>query len=338
MTQPVRMQPRVPATASAPRVLNDCPTCGGAMYRLVPHPDARLAARGATVREACPACNLAEVPACPTCGDMGMIVLDVPLDDPRFGKPIPCPANCAAVQRQQNDLAARLLRRSQLPDEYRACSFHAFDALPAEYRRGKDDARRAAQYFVEAAPGHFVDAGWLGAAHKHLAGERRNWLIFTGLHGLGKTGMAASITNTLVAQGRAVLYIRLQDAFTAIQRRYREEWEQFGERDDFESLSSTGVLDEIKTAPVLVLDEWFITDARGKAVESPDKRDKLEAIMRYRHANHLPTVITTNYTLDVLETAWGTTTLSVVRRSSFVIPFTGQVLRPVEINIGDHRG
>lgn len=338
MNQPVRMQTRLPATPAPRPVLNDCPICGGAMYRLVPHPDARLAARGTTIREACPACNPAEIPSCVVCGDMGMIVLDVPVDDPRFGKPIPCPAGCATVLRQQNDLAARLLRRSQLPEEYQACSFVAFDALPAEYRRGKEDARRAAQYFVDAAPGHYVDAGWLMPSLKHLAGEKRNWLIFSGLHGLGKTGMAASITNHLIAQGWPVLYIRLQDAYQAIQRRYREDWEALGKRDDFETLSSTAVLDEIRKAPVLVLDEWFVTDGKGKALESADKRDKLENIMRYRAAEHLPTVITTNYALDVLETAWGTTTLSVVRRNSFVIPFAGTPLRPREITVGDHRG
>lgn len=307
--------------------LTDCPNCDGAMYIDVPHPDPALAARSVTVMQACPVCNGDELPTCTVCEDKGFISIPIASLTPPFSKLIPCPTNCAAVQQQQAERLTRLTRYSQLSKDYAGCTFDRFDAMPDAFKRGKLDARRAAGLFVEAAPQqHMIQSNWINGALGSIApDEQRNWLLLFGAHGMGKTGMAASIVNALAAVGIPCLYIRLDDALQAIQRRYKEAWAEYGERDDFEMLSSSGVLDDIKKAPVLVVDEWFVSE---RPRETPDHRQKLETIMRYRSGERLPTVITTNYAYDVLETAWGTTTLSVVKARSFAIPLTGLELRP----------
>lgn len=100
------------------RRFNNCAVCGGTMYIDAPHADPAWAAAGATQMQPCPACNAAELPSCPVCGDAGFVRLDLPVDHPGFGKPVPCPANCAAVQAQRRDHADRLRRVSRLPEEY----------------------------------------------------------------------------------------------------------------------------------------------------------------------------------------------------------------------------
>jgi len=318
---------RVPAV---PYLRTDCDRCNGHMYISVPVSNPYYAAKGATETQPCPVCNAAELPKCPICDDRGMIRLDVPVSHPQFGKPVACPAQCAAVQQQRADRADRMAKYARLPQDYQACSFALFDTLPEEFKQGKLNARRAAELFVDAAARqHYISAGFLHGHLKSVVDEERNWLIFEGPHGRGKTGLAASIVNAMTAAGLPVMYIRLQDAFTAIQKRYREDWSNNGDRDDFERLSWSAVLDEIRTAPVLIIDEWFVSDR----AETQDKRDKLENIMRYRSAERLPTVITTNHSLDALESAWGTTTLSVVRARSFVVPVTGLPLRPDAIDV-----
>jgi DNA replication protein DnaC len=301
------------------------------MYIDAPHTDPIYAAIGATQMQPCPVCNAAELPSCNLCGDVGWVRLEVPLSHPQFGRPVRCPNNCATVQQQTAARADRARRLSRLPTDYQNCTFAAFDTyLDEETQVGKLNARRAAGMFVDAADSNFfIDAGSFVGSDLH--GEMRNWLIFTGPHGRGKTGMACSIVNALSASGRSVLYIRLQDFFTAVQRRYREDWEAHGDRDDFDKLSSSAVVDEVKSAPVLIIDEWFITE--GRPTETANKRDLLENLMRYRSAERLPTIITTNHTIDKLEDAWGTTAVSVVRARSFVIPMTGLALRPDAIHI-----
>lgn len=302
--------------------LTNCKRCGGTQWGYFPHPDPEHAAAGRTTLQPCPVCNKAEQP-CDVCGGQGEIRFDVPLSDPLFGRTRPCPANCEAVQEAYRERFARLKKYSGLPPEYEECTFAVFDSLVGHMRAGKNEARKVAGLFVDAwERDYMVEAGYVYSAWETPDyTEMRNWIVFFGDYGVGKTGMAASIVNALTAMGRASLYIRLQDAFEAIQKRYDRARQDAA--DEFGNASAEQVLDDFKHAPVLIVDELF---GDPQSV-TRDRREKLENIIRFRYGERLPTIFTTNFDYKQLASAWGDTIMTCVRARAYAVQMSGTPLR-----------
>jgi DNA replication protein DnaC len=311
----------VPSTSTCPE-----PTCkDGTAY----HPDYGLIP--------CPVCN---AKACPKCGGTGMYVPPLPSDNVNFGKPIFCPEKCEASQRLQQDYVAKLYAGSALPEGYQDCTLDSFLALvqaddaPAgeERWRGKLLAFEAVSAFIanaasEALPfgvdyAAVVSAAEPQAARDLLPGDVRNSLVLHGPHGTGKTGFAAAIVNALVSAGYAVRYIRTQDFIKAVQDRYGENWRDNPPDDEFGDLESGRVIDVVRKAPVLILDEFDMPDAARE-----NKQSIIENVVRYRMNYRMPTVITTNLDYGALETRWGTTTMVVLGQRAHFIAVGGPVLR-----------
>lgn len=270
-------------------------------------------------RCACPECGVCEV-----CAGRGYVRPALHSSHPEFGRLFPCPAHCEAARQAESDGLQRLIGRSRLPVEYRYLTFETFDELPESQRLGKVTARAAAASFVNNADGgYYVDRRELGESLGQAAElDLRNWLVFHGQHGRGKTGLAAAILNYLLSTGRFALYTRLQDLIKAIQARYGDA-PQGGYRDEFGDVTADQIIDTVKRAPVLLLDEFDLPDAQRS-----DKQSIVENIIRFRHGEILPTVITTNLDADGVELRWGTTTMSVMRQRAHWIPVTGENLRP----------
>ena len=118
------------------------------------------------------------------------------------------------------------------------------------------------------------------------AQEPANWLMFYSIgYGNGKTHLAASIANYVANKGKPVLFIVVPDLLDHLRATF--------------SPASNARLDkrfnEIKTAPLLVLDDLGTESATGWV------KEKLYQLFNYRYNARLPTVITTTHHLDQLD-------------------------------------
>jgi DNA replication protein DnaC len=103
------------------------------------------------------------------------------------------------------------------------------------------------------------------------------WLVISGLHGCGKTHLAAAIANYRASQGHQVMFIVTTDLLDHL-------------RATFSPSSTTSydrLFDEIRSTNLLVLD-----DLRSKGASSW-AREKLIQLIDYRYNSSLSTVITT---------------------------------------------
>ena len=100
--------------------------------------------------------------------------------------------------------------------------------------------------------------------------------------GCGKTHLALAIADKVIRQhGRRVRFLTVADLLDEIKS-------TFGKND----LDTREVEEDIKNTPLLILDDY--------GVESPTNwaRERMFHILNYRHFHRLPTVITTNLSLD----------------------------------------
>lgn len=266
-------------------------------------------------------------PTCPTCAGRGWIMRDA-------ATPSYCPDDCAAAQALRGERMATLYQAARLSREYQGLTLDSFvatcDANPALWD-GKELGYEAMRLWIDAAPDeHMVDLVDLAAAvgMQATGPDRRNWLVLSGPRGVGKTGLAAAAVNALVGMGRPVRYTRTQDALKAIMDRYGDDWRDRPPDDDFGDLESGAVLDRIRKAPVLVLDEFDVADVKGH------KQAVMESIIRYRHGELLPTVLTTNLDQREMEARWGATTVSVILQRSHWCDMGGYPLRATPRYLG----
>lgn len=249
--------------------------------------------------------------ACNTCMDRGVIVANVPYGDPRFGKPMACP-DCergyATLQRQWR---GRLIQ-SGLPEMYQQFTFDTWNSLPDYLKDKKRLAAASAWLFTQSAD-HSVD---LAAAYE-LCGRKlgaslvKRSLILQGPYGTGKTGIAAAIVNVSIQQGRPALYTRTQDFLESIKARFGKDGPPTAE----------DIVNTVKTAPVLILDEF------NMAAAGEWRQEQMENVIRHRYGNNLPTVVTCNASKDELTEQWGGRTTHVLFSMSHWIPMGGVGLR-----------
>ncbi|MBL6962094.1 MAG: ATP-binding protein [Anaerolineales bacterium] len=124
----------------------------------------------------------------------------------------------------------------------------------------------------------------LKAAHG-FAEKPIGWLIFMGSYGCGKSHLAAAIANYRAGLGAPPLFIMVPDLLDHL-------------RATFSPKSDTSYdrrFDEIRTAPLLILDDL------GTQSMTPWVREKLYQLFTYRYNAELPTVITTADTLDEID-------------------------------------
>ncbi len=109
-----------------------------------------------------------------------------------------------------------------------------------------------------------------------FAKKPRGWLVFTGPYGCGKTHLAAGIANYRAGLGDPPLFVMVPDLLDHL-------------RAAFSPNSGTSYdrrFDEVRTAPLLVLDDM------GSQSATPWAREKLYQLLNYRYNAELPTIIT----------------------------------------------
>jgi len=125
---------------------------------------------------------------------------------------------------------------------------------------------------------------WAFNRARQYAGALQGWLLITGGYGCGKTHLAAAIANYAVGMGVPTLFLTVPDLLDTLRFAYDSEETSFEQR-----------FEEIRNAPLLVLDDFGTQNATAWAQE------KLFQVVNYRYINHLPLVVTTNLALDEIE-------------------------------------
>lgn len=251
---------------------------------------------------------------CPRCDGLGT------LND--NGRLVACDApNCEARKKQERDRYSKLSIAAMIPPIYADLNFAKWQALIDEQpdaMNGKWDAYIVARMFA-GAEGKFTlaDAAAAFGVDTALSGEPASFashsVVFTGKNGVGKTSLAVSIAHHLIAEGRAVVYTRLDDFFETLKRTFEKDAEQY----EWE------VFDLYRKAPVLIIDE--LTPDRSKPTEW--QQEKVHSLINSRHTSDLRTIITTNNSETEFKDLWGDTVESRVKTYHWVKMY-GKVLRP----------
>lgn len=126
----------------------------------------------------------------------------------------------------------------------------------------------------------------LAAAQEYAAGfsDRRSGedcgkgLFLVGVRGVGKSHLAAAITNAVIGQGVGVIFTTAYDLLARIKATYSTQ-----------DIDEGAVLNVYRTIPLLVIDD------PGKEQPTEWSLSRLYSIIDYRYRNLLPVIITSNY-------------------------------------------
>ncbi len=208
--------------------------------------------------------NLAGDINCPYCHGLGYLRRDLPVGHPDFGRVQICSCRSGQVSQQ---IHQKLYAISNL-DSLHHLTFENFQprgrvGLGPWQADSLERAYNQSQQFAQKAEG---------------------WLLLQGGFGCGKTHLAAAIANFTVSMGVPTLFITVPDLLDALRFTYDDPESTFEQR-----------FDEIRTAPLLILDDFGTQNATSWAQE------KLFQILNYRYINRLALVVTTNLLLDQIE-------------------------------------
>jgi len=203
-------------------------------------------------------------PQCPICHGVGYVRQDLPVGHPDFGKLQICTCRHGQISQQ---IHRKLFALSNL-EELKHLTFENFKS------RGYVGLREVQAESLERA---YNQA-------RQFSQSLTGWLILQGKFGCGKTHLAAAIANFAVGMGVPTLFITVPDLLDSLRFAYDSTETTFEER-----------FDEIRNAPLLVLDDFGTQNATAWAQE------KLFQIINFRYINHLPLVVTTNLMLNEIE-------------------------------------
>ena len=137
-----------------------------------------------------------------------------------------------------------------------------------------------------------------------FAQEPRDWLVLQSLHfANGKTHLAAAIANQLADNGTAALFVLVPDLLDHLRATFNPN----------SNTSLDKIFNEVKTAPLLVLDDLGTESATAWA------REKIYQLFNHRYNARLPTVITTTTPIDELDPRLASRMLDGSRCTFFVL-------------------
>jgi DNA replication protein DnaC len=188
----------------------------------------------------------------------------VPLDDPGFGKAVAC--DCVRSETSESRLA-RLQRYSSLGPLTRLTFANLIEHGRSTNPRDRDLFRGLVQ-----------DA-------RAFSEEPEGWILVHGSSGAGKTHVAAAIGNRCIERGQPALFVVVPDLLDHLRASYRPDSE----------MGYDALLEQVRLAPVLILDDL------GTQSSTPWAQEKLFQILNHRYNAQLPTVVTTNLSIDRID-------------------------------------
>ena len=203
-----------------------------------------------------------EPAVCPICGGVGFLRRDLPINDPNFGKSIPCKCQ---KDRIANEANKRMLEVSNV----QAFSDLTFESFKIQGRTGLGEQQVHSLEFA-------LNQSRL------FAQNMKGWLLLQGGFGCGKTHLAVSIANFTLSLGISTLILTVPDLLDWLRYAYDRTDTNFESR-----------FEEIRNIPLLVLDDLGTQNA------TPWAEEKLYQIINHRYMLKLPLVVTTN--LDLAE-------------------------------------
>lgn len=185
----------------------------------------------------------------------------------------------SGVAQDQSDLSSLSLHRDQTFESFVLRKHELSQEEHENLKRARDTARG----FAEHPP--------------------REWLVFTGTYGCGKTHLAAAIANYRAERGHPALFIVVPDLLDHLRATFNpKSVVPFDKR-----------FEEVRRAPLLILDDL------GTESATPWAQEKLYQIFDYRYNARLPTVITTATPIEELDPRLATRMLDVSRCTPFAI-------------------
>ncbi|HWE61687.1 MAG TPA: ATP-binding protein [Chloroflexota bacterium] len=117
---------------------------------------------------------------------------------------------------------------------------------------------------------------------QQFAANPEGWLVIMGSYGVGKTHLAAAIGNYRLSAGQPVLFQVVPDLLDHLRSAYAP-----GSEAGYDEL-----FESIRQVSLLILDDL------GTQISTQWAQEKLFQLLNHRHNFKLPTVITTNNSLD----------------------------------------
>jgi DNA replication protein DnaC len=203
---------------------------------------------------------------CPICKGAGFVHPLLPSGKPDYTRTVPCRCTLPAREKGRQ---SRLRKYSGLEARLlQNMTFENFDwkraNLPPEQRENLKKAFDTALDFAKSPEG---------------------WLVFVGVNGCGKTHLAAAIANYRLKEGKLVKFVVVPDLLDHLRSTFSPE----------SAVSYDQLFEEVKNAPLLILDDL------GKQSTTPWAEEKLYQVINHRYNHQLPTVVTTNCSLDEID-------------------------------------
>ncbi|MFQ5576226.1 MAG: ATP-binding protein [Anaerolineae bacterium] len=183
---------------------------------------------------------------------------------PEFGKITPC--QCRTEQ-----LSRKRLGRLRVISNLQALGHYTFDTFRLDvHARDPVKNNNLTVAYREA---------------QDFAQNPSGWLVLLGGYGCGKTHLAVAIANYCIQHGQAALFVVVPDLLDHLRATYGpHSASSYDER-----------FEQIRSAPLLILDDL------GTQASTPWAQEKLFQLFNHRYNARLPTVITSNHSLDEID-------------------------------------
>lgn len=207
-------------------------------------------------------CRLCGLPS--ICDEMGVVRYDLPVGHPDFGKLFRCPNYRVNYDNERQEKLRKLSNLSNLSDK-------VFDTFMTDLPMWTPAQQQSLQMALKVS--------------MSFANDLDGWLLLEGTYGCGKTHLAAAVGNARLTMGDTVLFITSPDLLDHLRG-------AFGPSSE---LGYDEMFDRVRNAPLLIIDDL--------GVENPSQwaQEKLFQLLNYRYSRQMPTVITTNADLDMLD-------------------------------------
>ena len=120
---------------------------------------------------------------------------------------------------------------------------------------------------------------------REFAADPDGWLVLLGGYGCGKTHLAVSIAHECTKREQTALFVVVPDLLDHLRTTYSPQ----------STISYDQRFEEIRNAPLLIMDDL------GTQASTPWAQEKLFQIFNHRYNARLPTVVTSNHSLEELD-------------------------------------